>query len=346
MRSTSKSTPWSPLEPELFECGAFFRAVLVRADRPRCHGVDFGRFLLAMGESCLHPWGCLVRAGAREGEGIAMRSAFRGVVVLAGIIVAIGALVGCTSTAVTNPWELGGPADDGGTATGDGAATGVADARAGSSSDSAPPTHEASAPEAGAPEAGAPETSSPEDASAPAEAGADAGQVTSSDGFSASRTACINKINALRATDTAVALKPYTLENTDSINSCVDTQASTDQSKNSAHWSFINNSPSCTWGNATGFAQDECETGYGTTPAGIEQCLQDMWDESLKANCQGCVGCTAFGGACPNCDYSGSKGYECGHYVNMSAPYFTTVACGFAGAAPSSNNGWAVQNFE
>jgi hypothetical protein len=30
----------------------------------------------------------------------------------------------------------------------------------------------------------------------------------------------------------------------------------------------------------------------------------------------------------------------------MSAPYFTQVACGFAGAAPSSSNGWSVQNFE
>jgi hypothetical protein len=39
-------------------------------------------------------------------------------------------------------------------------------------------------------------------------------------------------------------------------------------------------------------------------------------------------------------------GYECGHYVNMSAPYFTMVACGFAGAAPSSPSGWAAQNFE
>jgi hypothetical protein len=172
------------------------------------------------------------------------------------------------------------------------------------------------------------------------------GTITSADGFAASRQACINKINALRATDTAVKLQPYTLMNTDALNSCVDTQSSTDQSKNSAHWSFINNSPSCTWGNATGFAQNECEQGYGTTPAGIEQCLQDMWDESLKPNCLGCVGCTAFGGACPNCDYSGSMGYECGHYVNMSAPYFTQVVCGFAGAAPSSADGWSDQNFE
>ncbi len=172
------------------------------------------------------------------------------------------------------------------------------------------------------------------------------GTITSADGFAASRQACIDKINALRATDTAVKLQPYTLMNTTALNSCVDTQSNTDQMKMSAHWSFINNSPSCTWGNASGFAQDECEIGYGTTVAGIEQCLQDMWDESLKPNCAGCIGCTTFGGACNNCDYSGTKGYECGHYVNMSAPYFTQVVCGFAGAAPSSTDGWSDQNFE
>lgn len=174
----------------------------------------------------------------------------------------------------------------------------------------------------------------------------DAGTVTSADGFGPSRAACINKINALRATDTAVALAPLTLENTDTLNSCVDTQASTDESKNSSHYAFINNAPSCTWGSARAFAQDECQEGYGTTPTGIEKCLQDMWDESLKPNCLGCVGCTAFGGACSNCDYSGTLGYECGHYVNMSAPYFTMVACGFAGEPPSSSTAWSVQNFE
>jgi hypothetical protein len=166
--------------------------------------------------------------------------------------------------------------------------------------------------------------------------------VSSNDGYSAGRTACINKINALRATNTAVKLSPYTLVNTDTTNTCVDTQAKNDEAKNSAHDSFINNTPNCNWGQANGWAQDEC-LGYGSSPSGIEQCLQDMWDESLKPNCAGCVGCTQFGGNCPNCDYSGSKGYECGHYVNMSAPYFTQVACGFAGNAQSD---WSVQNFE
>jgi hypothetical protein len=193
---------------------------------------------------------------------------------------------------------------------------------------------------------GSVDSSDPDTGAHEVDAGVDTGTVTSADGFGASRTACINKINALRATDTAVALKPYTLVDTTSLDMCVDEQATNDQAKDSAHYSFINKAPWCPWGSSEMWAQDECEEGYGTSPAGIEACLQDMWDESLKPHCLGCVGCTAFGGACSDCDYSGSLGYECGHYVNMSAPYFTTVACGFAGSPPSSTTGWAVQNFE
>jgi hypothetical protein len=184
------------------------------------------------------------------------------------------------------------------------------------------------------------------DSSSAVDSGGDAAPVMSGDGFEASRTACINQINALRATDTAVTLAPYTLMDTATLDTCLDTQAANDQKKQSPHYSFLHGAPLCIWGFPSTAAQDECGAGFGTTPAGIEHCLQDMWNESLKPNCLGCVGCTAPGGACPNCDPSGMLGYECGHYVNMSAPYFTTVACGFAGAAPSSSTGWAVQNFE
>jgi len=184
------------------------------------------------------------------------------------------------------------------------------------------------------------------EAGAADEGAPDTGAVTSADGFGASRTACIEKINALRATDTAVALKPLTLINTTSTNACVDRQATNDQAHDIPHYSFIENDPACKWGFPRASAQDECVIGYGTSPAGTEKCLQDMWDERLKPHCKGCVGCTAFAGACPDCDYSGSLGYECGHYVNMSAPYFSSVACGFAGAAPESSGGWSVQDFE
>lgn len=268
-----------------------------------------------------------------------------GVVQFAGVAVLSGAVTGCSSPTSSSGW-LTSPGDDGGSTISPGAGDGAAgDIESGLSVDSAPASADAVAPDstsgATADSSGVPETSTV-DSSTPV----DTGTVTSSDGFGPSRTVCINKINALRATDTAVALQPYTLQNTDTLDTCVDMQASTDQSQNVAHYAFNNNAPSCTWGNAMGFAQNECAQGYGTTPAAIEQCIQDMWDESLKPNCLGCVGCTVFGGQCSNCDYSGSMGYECGHYVNLSAPYFSMVACGFAGAAPSSGDGWSVQNFE
>ena len=37
-------------------------------------------------------------------------------------------------------------------------------------------------------------------------------------------------------------------------------------------------------------------------------------------------------------------GSECGHYLNMSANYFTEAACGFS--TVGSNQDWAVQNFK
>jgi hypothetical protein len=225
----------------------------------------------------------------------------------------------------------------------DGASGGM-DSNSGSTGSSSSGSVVASPPDSSAPDTGSPDTGTV----GTADAGVDTGVMTSgdSDGFGASRAACINKINALRATNTAVALQPYTLQDTDTLDMCVDTQATNDQAKMIAHDSFVNNTPGCMWGSAMGFAQNECAQGYGTSPSGIEQCIQDMWDESLKPNCLGCVGCTTFGGNCPNCDYSGSMGYECGHYVNLSAPYFTMVACGFAGSAPSSSDAWSVQNFE
>jgi hypothetical protein len=162
----------------------------------------------------------------------------------------------------------------------------------------------------------------------------------SDDGFSTERNDCINEINKLRATNTAVKLSPLTLVNTDTTDTCVDTQATNDQAMMKAHYSFINSAPSCTWGQANGWAQDECLGGD------IVSCLDSMWAEQNQPNCKGCIGCTAFGGACPNCDYSGTIGQECGHYVNMSAPYFTQVACGFAGKAPFDTNNWAAQDFQ
>jgi hypothetical protein len=188
-------------------------------------------------------------------------------------------------------------------------------------------------PDAGGSDSNAPDVTA--EGSPPTDAPVDTGMVvSSSDGFGAARTACVNEINMLRATQ---SLPAYTLVNTASVDTCVDEQATYDEMENSPHDAWINNVyPSC-----NGNAQDECE-GYGTDPAGIVACLDAMWNEKNYPNCLGCVGCTAFGGACPDCDFSGTMGHECGHYVNMSAVYFSQVWCGFA-ASPGT---WATQNFQ
>jgi hypothetical protein len=166
----------------------------------------------------------------------------------------------------------------------------------------------------------------------------------SSDGFGAVRTACINEINKLRATQNH---KAYALWETSAIDQCVDNQATNDQKKNSAHYSWLNNVyPTC-----NGNAQDEC-LGYGNTVQGIVQCLDDMWDERLQTNCAGCSKCNGTTLTqtilnCQNtstCDFYGKYGKECGHYLNMSADYFTEAACGFS--TVGSNQDWAVQNFK
>ena len=166
----------------------------------------------------------------------------------------------------------------------------------------------------------------------------------SGDGFGAVRTACINEINKLRTQNGHAA---YALWETSAIDTCVDEQATYDQNANYAHKAWKNKVyPTC-----NGNAQDECE-GYGNTVQGIVQCLDDMWNERNQPNCSSCDSCnstqlTQQVAACQNtstCDFYGSYGSECGHYVNMSANYFTEAACGFSTTGTSQD--WAVQNFE
>jgi hypothetical protein len=161
----------------------------------------------------------------------------------------------------------------------------------------------------------------------------DTGVIDSGDGFGAARTACINEINKLRATENH---KPYALWTSSSIDQCVDNQATNDEMYMSPHQAWIQGKyPAC-----NGNGQNEC-LGYGVTPQGIVKCLDAMWAEKNQPNCAGCPLCTKqYNPNCPNCDFYGKNGPECGHYVNMSADYFTKVACGF-----SKLGGWAVQNF-
>jgi len=166
----------------------------------------------------------------------------------------------------------------------------------------------------------------------------------SSDGFGAARTACINEINKLRV---AAGHKAYALWETTAIDTCVDEQATWDQSKNSAHNAWMTNKyPTC-----NGNAQDEC-LGYGNSPSEVVACLDSMWNERLQSNCAGCAKCNGATltqtiidcQSTSTCDFYGNYGSECGHYLNMSADYFSMAACGFSTTGTSGD--WAVQNFK
>jgi hypothetical protein len=70
---------------------------------------------------------------------------------------------------------------------------------------------------------------------------------------------------------------------------------------------------------ASGRAQNECPK-WPSTGDTIARCLQSMWSEGPP----------------------GTSG-EHGHYVSMSSPNYTTVACGFFENGTAGT--WAVQNF-
>lgn len=161
--------------------------------------------------------------------------------------------------------------------------------------------------------------------------GSSSGSSGSPDPYEGARQACVDKINALRATK---GLPPY--ERWKEAEPCVDQQATWDEMNNKAHGAWgMQLYPSC-----NGSGQNEC---LGQGPNGIEGCLDSMWSEKDQAGCSGCDACAgAYNPNCPNCDFFGSQtGDVCGHYVNMSAKYFTRVACGF-----SSLGGWDAINFQ
>lgn len=147
---------------------------------------------------------------------------------------------------------------------------------------------------------------------------------SSGDPLDAARQACVDKINELRATKGLTPLSRWT-----EAESCADQQATTDEAQNDPHGTF---------GDCGESGQNECLSG-GTNIAG---CLESMWAEKDQAGCAGCDACAdAYDPGCPNCDFYGSStGDVCGHYVNMSAKYFSRVACGF-----SSSGGWATIDF-
>jgi hypothetical protein len=148
---------------------------------------------------------------------------------------------------------------------------------------------------------------------------------SSSDPYAQAREKCIAKINALRATKGLPAYNQWT-----SAEACVDDQATSDETSNAPHGAF---------GQCGESGQNEC---LGSGAAGIESCLDMMWAEKDQPGCAGCDACAdSYTPNCPNCDFYGSAtGNVCGHYVNLSAKFFSQAACGFSDAG-----GWAAIDF-
>lgn len=150
------------------------------------------------------------------------------------------------------------------------------------------------------------------------------------DPFEPYRIACVDNINAHRATK---GLPP--LARWKEAEPCVDQQASEDAMTGQAHGAWLSGNYDC-----NGKGQNECP-GWGAE--GIESCLDSMWSEKDQPGCSGCDQCNeSYDPNCPNCDFYGqATGDVCGHYANMIAKYFSKVACGF-----SSQGGWDAINFD
>ena len=124
------------------------------------------------------------------------------------------------------------------------------------------------------------------------------------------RADCVARINQLRWD--CQCLPP--LSRWSAGETCADEHAEYDSTR-SAHAGFNDNI--CTPG---GWAQNECPD-WGSEASIVDGCLQRMWDEG-----------------------PGSDVDVHGHYINMSNPSYTKVACGIY--ITGSGGVWSVQNFE
>ncbi|NUP13221.1 MAG: hypothetical protein HOW73_44850 [Polyangiaceae bacterium] len=115
---------------------------------------------------------------------------------------------------------------------------------------------------------------------------------------------CFDRINQLRWE--CQCLPP--LERWTKSETCVDEQAGNDEASGAAHANF---------GDCGEFGQNSCP-GYGSPEAVIGTCLQQMWDEG------------------PGDDFETH-----GHYINMTNPDYSKVACGF-----SEDGTWSNQDFQ
>ena len=122
---------------------------------------------------------------------------------------------------------------------------------------------------------------------------------------------CVDRINQFRAE--CQCLPP--LERWRDAEDCADQHARYDSEGAGPHGGFSDDICS-----PRGRAQNECPGWRGGTEGVVRQCLQLMWDEG------------------PGEPFSAH-----GHYINMSNPGHTRVACGFY-ETPSGEL-WSVQNF-
>ncbi len=124
---------------------------------------------------------------------------------------------------------------------------------------------------------------------------------------------CVTRINQLRWE--CQCLPP--LQRWNAAEGCADQHSEYDSSdnQNRPHAGFADGI--C---EPRGWAQNECP-GWGSPEHVIDGCLQAMWDEG------------------PGEPYSAH-----GHYINMTNPSYTMVACGFY--ETSNGQVWSVQNFQ
>jgi hypothetical protein len=122
----------------------------------------------------------------------------------------------------------------------------------------------------------------------------------------ASRQACVDRINALRATLSLAPLQRWTANET-----CADAQAKSDSETGTAHGAFS----SC-----PNMAQNECPN-YKSIQSTLTSCIDAMWAEG------------------PGADYNAH-----GHYINMTNTKYTMVTCGFY--TTPAGKVWMVQDFK
>lgn len=137
-------------------------------------------------------------------------------------------------------------------------------------------------------------------------AGAGGATTGSTDPYAQARQDCVDQINQYRASLGLPALTRWT-----AAEACVDGEAKADSISGTAHSAF---------GSCGEWAQNECPA-WPSVDSTTSQCLAAMWAEGPGSN------------------------YEAhGHYINMSNPQYTMVACGFY----TADNGsvWAAQDFK